>query len=69
MVHDLLGDGSVGLLHDSVDALGCLDGIWLLVDPFEFFKGAALGLDTEELLAEFSLFLFRYLYIRCRKIG
>jgi hypothetical protein len=46
MVDNLLGYGSVGLLDDSVDALGCLNGIRLLVDPFEFFKGTALSLDT-----------------------
>jgi hypothetical protein len=46
MIDNLLGDCSVGLLHNLVNVLGCLDRVRLLVDPSEFFEGTALGLDT-----------------------
>jgi hypothetical protein len=43
---DLLGDGAVGLLYDSVDMLRCLDWVRLFVDPLELLESTALGLNT-----------------------
>lgn len=43
---DLLGNGTVGLDDDLVDVEGGLDGLGLLVDPFELFEGTTLRFDT-----------------------
>lgn len=49
MIHDhLLRHLAVGLHDHLVDLKGCLDGVRLVVDPFELFEGAALGLDAVE---------------------
>ena len=48
MVHNLLGDLSVGLDNDLVGLEGGLDRAGLLVDPVQLLEGAALGLDAVE---------------------
>ena len=57
MIHNLLGDLSVGLDNNLVDLEGGLDGAGLFVDPVQLLEGAALGLDAvgrEKLLVLFT---------------
>lgn len=60
MLDDLLRDGAVGLLHDSVNVLRCLDWARLPVDPLELLESTALGLDTSE---TFSKILFHSVHV------
>lgn len=46
IIGDLLGDATVSLDDDLLDMQRGLDGLGLLVDPFEFFEGTALRFDT-----------------------
>lgn len=46
-INNLLRDLSVGLDHHLLDVLGGLDGLGLVVHPFELLEGSALGLDAE----------------------
>ena len=55
VVDDLLSDDAVGLLHNSVEMLRCLDWARLVVDPLELLEGTALRLDTS---GTFSKLLF-----------
>lgn len=44
--NDSLRHVAVGLDDDLLDLEGGLDGVGLVVDPFELLESAALGLDT-----------------------
>lgn len=45
VVDDLLGDPTIGLHHDPVDALRGRHGVSLLVHPLDLLERPALGLD------------------------
>lgn len=45
-IHNLLRDLAVGLNNHLLDVLGGLDGLGLVVHPFELLEGSALGLDA-----------------------
>lgn len=55
LVGDLLDDVSIGLDNDLVDLERGLDGLGLLVDPFEFLEGTTLRFNTIPVTQDYTV--------------